>query len=272
MSVQVSQQQVAAIKESIRKEVTQDYLKKYIETPYIDEDRILLLISSIANQTITEHEKEQSIVATMLIQIALDTHEKITNLDEALKNRQLTVLAGDYFSSLYYKLLSNMSNVQLINILAKAIQTVNEYKVLVYKMEATDIDGFIDNLKKTESIIATEFIQFFDGNSSFVSLSEEMLLLNRLIREKEKAISGKHSILFEALINFCLPNIELSFQKLKRDLKIELFKIANRYIEQSMQCIEKEIANLPTINSLLNQRIKSLIQRTNTTSIILEEG
>src|SRR5699024_3634853 len=80
--------------------------------------------------------KEKYMITTMLVQIALDTHDLVTDKKndtvEPLSvesTRQLTVLAGDYYSGLYYLLLAEIEDYQLIHALAIAIKEITELKL-----------------------------------------------------------------------------------------------------------------------------------------------
>src|SRR5574339_191225 len=96
----------------ITNRISHPYLKQFIQTPNIDEDKLLLIISMLDQHGLTKLEMKDFVVTTILIQIALDTHELVSNTtnpiekESSLKSRQLTVLAGDYFSGLYYKILA----------------------------------------------------------------------------------------------------------------------------------------------------------------------
>ena len=68
----------------------------------------LFLFQLMDHLELSYSEMQNYALSTMLIQIALDTHEHISNESVEEKNRQLTVLAGDYFSGLYYKLLADI--------------------------------------------------------------------------------------------------------------------------------------------------------------------
>ncbi|PTY85148.1 heptaprenyl diphosphate synthase component 1, partial [Heyndrickxia sporothermodurans] len=98
MNLQERMQQVASIKENIQQKISQNYLMQYIDKPYIDEDRIMILIESLSALNLPAASIERYVTTAMLIQIALDTHDKVNNANEPLKKQQLTVLAGDYYS------------------------------------------------------------------------------------------------------------------------------------------------------------------------------
>jgi heptaprenyl diphosphate synthase len=273
MTLQERIQQVTSIKEMVQDKISHYYLKQLIEVPHIDEDRILLLVNSLAGQDLSHQNFEKFVTTAMLVQIALDTHDKISNLQEPLTQRQLTILAGDYFSGLYYKILADIEHVPLIRVLAEGIKTVNEYKILVYQSNDSHIDEFLVHLKKAESTIVSKFSQFFDSQS-IGALAEEVLLVNRLLREKENAVKGEASVLFEALMRAFLPSMkQATFQQLPLEKKALLFQECEKYIEQSIGFISSMMTKIPKLNQLLEQRLDAIMSRYPATSnLYAEEG
>ena len=67
------------IKQQVEQRVFHPYLLKYIETPVIDEDKLLILVSIMERLELSYNEIENYAMTTMLVQIALDTHEHISN-------------------------------------------------------------------------------------------------------------------------------------------------------------------------------------------------
>jgi heptaprenyl diphosphate synthase len=136
------------IKKQVENKVFHPYLLKHIETPVIDEDKLLILVSIMDRLELSYSEIQNYAKSTMLIQIALDTHEHISNAIVDEKNRQLTVLAGDYYSGLYYKLLAESEDVIMIKELSKGIKEVNEHKISVYQKEADEIEVLMTSIKR----------------------------------------------------------------------------------------------------------------------------
>ncbi len=181
-----NQQQVNEILDFIEKQLHHSFLEKYIENPAVDLDRIhLLLLPFLENDGgFQPHQVIKSVSTAMLIQIALDTHDKVTNSkSESLKERQLTVLAGDYFSGLYYKILSETNHVQLIKALAKGTKEVNESKVSLYKKENTNIDEIIESFCTIESAIIRNYLKYFN-QTKWTELAEHILMIKRLLIEQ----------------------------------------------------------------------------------------
>ena len=127
------------LRQLIEMRAYQPYIQKHIEKPWIDEDKLLLLWGLFNELEISTDERNHYILSTMLVQIALDTHEKVSNINidmensDLVKNRQLTVLAGDYYSGLYYQVLAEIGNIQMIRALSSAVKKINDHKILLYQ-------------------------------------------------------------------------------------------------------------------------------------------
>ncbi|SEN27872.1 heptaprenyl diphosphate synthase component 1 [Lihuaxuella thermophila] len=71
--------------------------------------------------------------AATLLQMGLDTHDLVSlepvQSAEEKRRRQLHVLIGDYYSSLFYVILSKHREIDGIQCLAKATSTINETKM-----------------------------------------------------------------------------------------------------------------------------------------------
>jgi len=70
------------IREQVGKKVFDAYLLDHIETPIIDEDKLLILISIMDRIELSYSKMQNYAMSTMLIQIALDTHEHISNFSK----------------------------------------------------------------------------------------------------------------------------------------------------------------------------------------------
>ncbi|WP_232311135.1 heptaprenyl diphosphate synthase component 1 [Robertmurraya korlensis] len=268
------QRKIADVKERIEERLLHPYMFQYINTPVLDEDKLLLLISILDQCKLSNKELENYSITTMLLQVALDTHELVTNTsvnNEVLKRRQLTVLAGVYYSGLYYKLLAECSDVQAIRMLAKAIKTINDKKIIVYQKDISEIDILMNNVKVIESSLINQFSDYFqlDGWPAIV---ENFLLIKRLSKEKENFIQTKSSIVFDALQTLVFPKHSGSLKELSLEQQNYLILICDRYIEFSKQLLEKAKKGLPRINELLDSRITSIINLKPMAKTFVEEG
>ncbi len=254
---------LADIKELIIKKIRHPYLHKYIESPKIDEDKLLLLISLLDKTNLPENTAKNYALTTMLIQIALDTHELVTNeQNEEEKHRQLTVLAGVYYSGLYYKILAEIDKIDMIRLLAEGIKEVNEHKISIYQKSPTGIEVLMNDVKKIESSLFEKFSSFLD-NSIWIEFASNLLFIKRLMTERRLFLQGEKSVVFESLK-------KISFQKsgqpgqgsaLSLEQQNYLLHICDRYIDFSKHLIEKYLKKLPFTNNLLEQRIEAILNQ-----------
>jgi heptaprenyl diphosphate synthase len=130
---------VRLIIEQIYKRINQSYVETYVDVPRVAENRLALLYLFLLEQGMTKERASIFCTATGLIQLGLDMHEKVTNTYEqtvtAERVRQLTVLAGDYYSSRYYQLLAETGEIKAVEVLSGAVQRVNEAKMSLYVAE-----------------------------------------------------------------------------------------------------------------------------------------
>nr|WP_197969997.1 heptaprenyl diphosphate synthase component 1 [Mesobacillus harenae] len=274
--VQEIQVKLTEIKKLIVNKAAQPYLLKYIAEPKIDEDKLLLLISFMKQQEMSDENIERYALATMLIQIALDTHEMVENSyshteeSSTHKNRQLTVLAGTYYSGLYYQLLSHSSEIPLIKSLADGVKEVNEQKIVVYQNEMDKIETLMESIKVIESALFEKLSNHF-YLPGWVEFSSNLLLVKRLKAEKKLFMELEYSLVFDCLQRLTFPEKKLSI--LSHDQQVQLITICDSYIDKAQTLINEALAKLPGLNSLLKERVQSIIKQQPTLAkISVEEG
>src|SRR5262245_54638125 len=98
-----------------------DMIARYTDLPAFPDGRIQLLFATLSQQPQGEEHKELLAVATSLVQMGLDTHDLVDNASGeggesnlVMRAKQLKVLAGDFFSSRFYHLLSQAGQIDAV--------------------------------------------------------------------------------------------------------------------------------------------------------------
>lgn len=108
-------------------------LNEKLGKPDFDLNKLQLFVKVFINSGFSQEKTEELTTAIMLMQIALDTHDRVTNAgidEQTLFNRQLIILAGDYYSGLYYQMLAHSENKLLLDKLSEGIKEINEWKII----------------------------------------------------------------------------------------------------------------------------------------------
>jgi heptaprenyl diphosphate synthase len=160
------------IPEMVKKYTEYDMIRQHTELPEFPDFRTRLLFAFLNKHDRLKSSSELYALVTSLVQLALDTHDMVAITSDAkekkaARSRQLKVLAGDYFSSRFYHLLSQAGQIELIRVLSGAICEVNRLKMNLYMM------------MKQLKVTAEEYIQHSVAIRSrlflsFASMMEEM--------------------------------------------------------------------------------------------------
>ena len=253
--------QANIIHQYIEEQLHHSYLKEYIDQPYIDRDRIyFLLLPFVSEGRTMNKEAVQWISTAMLLQIALDTHEKVTISErDSLKERQLTVLAGVYFSSLYYKILAETDDVDLIAYLAKAIKEINESKISIYKDDHENVDDLIQRVKIRESAIVSNFFRFFEDDK-WIEIVEQALLYKKLVQEKICLEHSKNTSFIKALATLAIhSDQEATALQLTKDETKHLLSQIDKVIEATKRSIQTLFENIEPVTPYFKKLIVELL-------------
>ncbi|MFC5467774.1 heptaprenyl diphosphate synthase component 1 [Cohnella suwonensis] len=129
----------ARIDQLAGKYMNHDMISLHTDLPEFPEGRISLLYAVLGQQPEASKDKELLALVTSLVQMALDTHEMVDNAPPSgiggmlgMRAQQLKVLAGDYFSSRFYHLLSQAGQIDAVRRLSEAVCQINRLKMIFY--------------------------------------------------------------------------------------------------------------------------------------------
>lgn len=236
---------LAKMKISLEEKLTHPFLEKYIPSPNIDEDKLLLFYAIFDEIDLSDDLKKQYIVTAMLVLIALDTHDNVTiqndiNSTEFVQ-RQLTVLAGDYFSGLYYFMLSEIKDINMVRTLAVGIKEINEHKLRLYHDKHASAESKLDSLLIVESALFQQVSNHLKLNQLNL-LSTKFLTYKRLSHEKLRNV--REILPYEqSIINNLVSSLDLN-------------SACSLYFKETSSLLETSIFKNPAIKNLLLNRLK----------------
>ncbi|MBW8349088.1 heptaprenyl diphosphate synthase component 1 [Bacillus sp. IITD106] len=251
MAVSNYEKQIDSIKRKLQQKCYHHFLYKHIEPPELDVDQILFMSYSLRDSNLTAEETEAYIMAAMLANLALETHENVSKPNMPTTARQLNVLAGDYYSGMYYNLLSEFHNIELIKSLASAIKTINEHKIKIIQFDGENLNVFLESVRKIESGLLEQFCIYFQTPSKYINFFIEYLFFKKVGKELKMLIDGHFSLFMEGIKSFYLKN------NTKPSLEDEL-KLLTDMMKESKGKLDDMITEMNALPSLVHKRINEL--------------
>ncbi|WP_152654621.1 heptaprenyl diphosphate synthase component 1 [Oceanobacillus sp. CFH 90083] len=214
------------------------YIHKHLSYPVIDEEKWNLLLFLVEqHKSLSPLQREKYIISTMLVQIALDTHDFVpikqnADTESEMIEKQLQVLSGDYYSGLYYLLLAEAGEIQFIQILANAIREINELKVTLYYEDQLPLETWLNLKMKLNASLLVHVAKYLH-EPNLEPIIQNWLMYRRL--DTEEAIYG-YSLLrteWEARNNKA-ASIPLIDEKLIRDYEKAVYRAISQLPASSM--------------------------------------
>lgn len=268
------QKKYASVLHLIEDKIRHPYLFQYIDTPYLNEDKLLLLLLTLEQLNLPTPRYEDYAMTTTLLQVALDTHDRVTNTNanqHELKSRQLTVLAGVYYSGLYYKILSESSEVDTIRVLAHAIKTINDKKIMVYQKENMNLETLMERIEVIESALVVTFSERLT-TTSWTEFVKNYLFVQRLLQEKKAFLEYKPSVVFEAMQSCLYIGRGGQLNSLSLEQRNKLIIVCDTYIDAAKHKLESVSGQLPIQFSPLVEKVKRLFGEDYMAKSFVEEG
>ncbi len=137
----------------IERMMEQQVLKDALVLPALSQLQLLLGALATSRAGLTDEVRSRLLAAMMMIYHGLCLHETIEEgVVPVLERRQLTILGGDYLSSLFYKVLAEVGHVSAINLFAKAIAAINEAKMSRHQARQSNLHTDGEYLRHGETI------------------------------------------------------------------------------------------------------------------------
>lgn len=241
MNEQYIQHTIEQFKSKILVYVRHRTLRRYTGEPELRDDRLFFLLLPFLNGNQWDDEHEQSAISVAVIYSALAAHDQIKELNASSKSQQLTVLAGDYYSGLYYQMLARLANVELIRSLSNGIIEISERKASFYADVKQSFEEWMISIQTIESLSIEQYYEHFEFDQ-YKPFVRRGMLIHRIAHELELIKQMKVTRFQEALagsdqyLGFSENWLELLTQELEKQKVKMMDEISHsRLLDNSIQ-------------------------------------
>jgi heptaprenyl diphosphate synthase len=162
--------------DELRFAVRQPILQRDVGGVDVDKAKVFFLLLPLLNGERWTDSTHAAAVAVGAVHIAFDAHDTIHHKDATSTLQQLTVLSGDYFSGIHYKILAALPDIDFIRTLSMTIGQINELKTNFYKRSPIDVTELLETVESIESSCITDFLYTY-GFSEYIPLASTALTL-----------------------------------------------------------------------------------------------
>ncbi|MCL1631833.1 heptaprenyl diphosphate synthase component 1 [Sporolactobacillus sp. CPB3-1] len=227
------------VHDQLCEELEHPYVRSILPEPVIDRDKLLIyyVLFRLSRFGTSAAECTKSV---LVAEIGLNTHRNVSNISmegitgsEATKQRQLTVLSGDFYSALYYFWLARQPNMEVIKWVAQAIQKFNVQQcTFFYPASHPNWIEMIAAIKEIESALVKKIAEQL-GFTQMISYLTDFLLVKKLIFEQ--SAHGHESGLFYRVLHDTFDHCPERLDKTIREKKTQLIKALNRPEDERQQ-------------------------------------
>ncbi|WP_039041780.1 heptaprenyl diphosphate synthase component 1 [Sporosarcina sp. ZBG7A] len=191
-------------------------LKREIGHFPVDSIKAFFLLLPIVNEKIKDDKLRKITLSLGAIHAALDIHDRIESTHATSAEQQLTVLAGDHFSGIHYRILAEIGEFGFIRELSQTIAHINEQKTSLHHERRTTGPILLERLKVIESGCTATYYKSY-GFESYLELSETVLTFVRLDRmanpTEQQAFAIDETIVQQAM-DLLLPKLNLELEQM----------------------------------------------------------
>lgn len=243
---------IKSVDDSLRKRIEtilQDaYIEKCMGRVEFPETIIHMLEILFSHSSFDPTTKERLGIASVLLQMGLEMHTRVSTEDppqqKDMRDRQQFVLAGDYYSSLFYHYLVQNHDYSLIEYFCQQVLSINEAKLSLHveqlKRRKYNAD-MLANHKKVTSGLLLAVADYFPHQDDFIFLWKKTVTISRLLNDLQK--SGKWMDFPPFLRNQVYQEwneLLLELDRLKEGPKQQLLSLLTHFEEFIQQFTVKE--------------------------------
>lgn len=191
-------------------------LKREIGLFPVDTVKAFFLLLPLVNQGIQDEKLKKITLSLGAIQAALDVHDRIESSQATSAEQQMTVLAGDHFSGIHYRILAEIGEFGFIRELSQTIARINEQKTGLHHERQKTGPILLERLTVIESGCVAAFYKSY-GFEAYLELAETVLTFVRLDQMAASIEHGQQAfVVDESIIQQAMA---LHMPKLKQELE-----------------------------------------------------
>lgn len=256
------QEKIDKLKTEIEEWIRHAFLRSAIDFPVLDGEKLMMLYRMFREKDYSHEQIKTRITSVMLVQAALDVHDSVAvaplHFAKDKQARQFTVLAGDYYSGLYYHLLAKGGDVPFVGHLAATIGQINEHKMYLHQSENETIERTFEHIRAVETLLLQKVADYFQM-PLWRSFYKEYFLLRRLLAEKQRYQQSQSSPLLYALDNS--KRKKGLFASHSEKLQ-QLPQVLDAYIDHAGKGVERLLLKSSRFETLFGGRIWDIFLKT----------